>query len=107
MITSRLYGTAIILSLMALAPISTQTNLDGPHVCRLPVEPQNDAVPSAPGLGALPKGCETSTLPWSAPVGHRQPQAADVISSTLLFDLDILDDNARIDRLVNGICRGC
>ena len=107
MITSRLYGTAIILSLMALAPISAQTPVHEPQVCRLPVEAQDGDGSSAPGLGALPKGCETSTLPWSAPVGHRQPQTADVTSSTRLVDQDMLAENARIDRLVNGICRGC
>jgi hypothetical protein len=107
MITSRLYGMAIILSLMSAMPISAQTTLHEPHVCRLPVEAQDDAGPSAPGLSALPKGCETSTLPWSAPVGHRQPQTADVTSSTRLFDQDVLNENTRIDRLIEGICRGC
>jgi hypothetical protein len=98
---------AIILSLMSAVPISAQTTAREPHVCRLPIEAQDDAGPSAPSLGALPKGCETSTLPWSAPVGHRQPQTADVTSSTRLFDQDILDENARIDGLIKGICRGC
>jgi hypothetical protein len=45
---------------------------------------------SAPSVW-LPRGCETSTTPWSAPVGHRQPQAADINS----FEQTLVEENAR------------
>jgi len=54
----------------------------------------------------LPRGCETSTKPWSAPVGHRQPQAADVPAAAS-FEQALDEENAKVDRVIKGICRGC
>jgi hypothetical protein len=52
-------------------------------------------------------GKETTTRPWTAPIGHRQPHAADVPSTTL-GSRDFLDqEDAYIDRKISGICRGC
>ena len=52
-------------------------------------------------------GKETTTRPWTAPVGHRQPHAAD-IPATALATPDVLDqEDALIDRKISGICRGC
>jgi hypothetical protein len=45
-------------------------------------------------------------MPWSAPVGHRQPQAADV-SAAKSFEQALDEENAKVDRLIKGICRGC
>jgi hypothetical protein len=50
-------------------------------------------------------GKETSTRPWTAPVGHRQPRASDVSApapGTLLDQEDTI-----VDRRISGICRGC
>lgn len=56
--------------------------------------------PSAPGK-------ETTTRPWTAPVGHRQPHASD-IPATILGSHDFVDpEDASIDRKISGICRGC
>jgi hypothetical protein len=58
---------------------------------------------SHPSVG----GKETTTKPWAAPVGHRQPHAADVPATTL-GALEFLDrEDAYIDRKISGICRGC
>lgn len=52
-------------------------------------------------------GKETTTKPWTAPVGHRQPHAAD-IPATTMGPLDFLDrEDADVDRKIAGICRGC
>ncbi|MDN5000566.1 hypothetical protein ACFQZO_06700 [Bradyrhizobium sp. GCM10027634] len=52
-------------------------------------------------------GKETTTKPWTAPVGHRQPHAADVPPTTM-GPQDFLDqEDAMIDRKISGICRGC
>lgn len=52
-------------------------------------------------------GKETTTRPWSAPVGHRQPHASD-IPTTSLGSQDFVDpEDASIDRKIAGICRGC
>jgi hypothetical protein len=50
-------------------------------------------------------GSETATMPWSAPTGHHQPTAVDVINSDYRLSLD--QEDARVDGIVRGICRGC
>jgi hypothetical protein len=44
-----------------------------------------------------------------APVGHRQPRADQVPSEkNLMNQNDPMNlDNAEVDRMINGICRGC
>jgi hypothetical protein len=44
-----------------------------------------------------------------APVGHRQPRADQVPSEKNLADPNdpINQENAALDRMINGICRGC
>jgi hypothetical protein len=48
-------------------------------------------------------------LPGDAPVGHRQPRADQVPSVKNPMDPnDPVDrENAALDRMINGICRGC
>jgi hypothetical protein len=48
-------------------------------------------------------GNETATLPWSAPVGHHQPRAIDLPTSRQILD----EEDAKLDRKIGGICRGC
>jgi hypothetical protein len=48
---------------------------------------------------------ETATRPWSAPVGHRQPHAADIPASASQQILD--QEDAIVDRKISNICRGC
>jgi hypothetical protein len=47
---------------------------------------------------------ETTTRPWSAPVGHRQPRAADVPASATAH---IDPEDAIVERAIKGVCRGC
>jgi hypothetical protein len=47
---------------------------------------------------------ETTTRPWSAPVGHRQPRVADVPASATVH---IDPEDAIVDRKIKGVCRGC
>ncbi len=44
-----------------------------------------------------------------APVGHRQPRADQVSSEKNLMDPNdpVNQENAALDRMINGICRGC
>jgi hypothetical protein len=49
---------------------------------------------------------ETTTMPWSAPVGHRQPRAIDVPGPTA-FPQIIDQENANVDRKIKSVCRGC
>ena len=60
--------------------------------------------PSAPPPSTNPD------KPGEAPVGHRQPRADQVPSEKNLTDDPndpINRENAALDRMVKGICRGC
>ncbi|MHC2252405.1 hypothetical protein ACVILK_002097 [Bradyrhizobium embrapense] len=50
---------------------------------------------------------ETATRPWLAPVGHRQPRAADLPAATASPQQIIDPEDAIVDRKIKGICRGC
>jgi hypothetical protein len=64
-----------------------------------------DLTASAPSIPSSKRGFETSTRPWSAPVGHRQPRAADVPTSMSQRGFD--EEDANVDRKINSVCRGC
>lgn len=50
---------------------------------------------------------ETTTKPWTAPIGRRQPHIADVPATTT-GPQDFLDqEDAYVDRKISGICRRC
>ena len=100
------HGMTIVLLLMSGAPVPAQATVREQPTCRLPLDAAGK--PPAPTASALPQGCETATLPWSAPVGHRQPQAADVTSQAKSsVDQAVKEENARVDDVIKGVCRGC
>jgi len=66
-----------------------------------------DAMASAPSFRPSMAGKETTTRPWSAPVGHRQPRAADVPTSTSVSQYVLGQEDANVDRKISGVCRGC
>jgi hypothetical protein len=108
MIRFTLPGMAAVLSLMLAFPASAQATVHDRQECQLSIDAHGGTAPPAPTADALPLGCETVTLPWSAPVGHRQPQATDVISSkTSSIDQAMMEEKMKVDRLIKGVCRGC
>jgi hypothetical protein len=50
---------------------------------------------------------ETTTRPWLAPVGHRQPRAADVPAFTSESKQTLDQEDANVDRKISNVCRGC
>jgi hypothetical protein len=64
-----------------------------------------EAIRSAPSVRPWKAGNETVAKPWSAPAGHHQPTAADIPESDSQLTLD--QEDANIDRIVRGVCRGC
>jgi hypothetical protein len=66
---------------------------------------KTETLPSALSPRPWKAGNEMATKPWSAPVGHHQPTAVDVLESDSQLSLD--QEDAKVDRLVRGICRGC
>jgi hypothetical protein len=55
----------------------------------------------------LAAGHETATKPWSAPVGHRQPRASDIPTSTSASQQTLDQEDADVDRKISNVCRGC
>ena len=110
-----LLGAAAILSMTFATPVVGQAVSKGSGAC--PLSSQGPAVDAdrgtsgarapAPSARPLPAGCETTTIPWSAPVGHRQPQATDVQSSAVSYEQIFDREDATVDRMIRGICRGC
>jgi hypothetical protein len=82
-------------------------------IARLP-QPHIDAATVARTAGSRNPAAPSSTvadeqsLP-EAPVGHRQPRADQVPSEKDLMDPNdpVNQENAALDRMINGICRGC
>jgi hypothetical protein len=66
-----------------------------------------DAMASTSPVRSLIAGNETRTRPWSAPVGHRQPRAADVPTPTSASQQILDQEDANVDRIVRNVCRGC
>jgi hypothetical protein len=66
-----------------------------------------DAMALAPSFRPSMAGEETTTTPWSAPVGHRQPRAADVPKSMSVSRHVLDQEDANVDRKISGICRDC
>jgi hypothetical protein len=67
----------------------------------------DDAMPSAPSARPWRAGNETATRPWSAPVGHHQPSAADVHELAYASQPILHQEDANVDRIVRSVCRGC
>ena len=80
--------------------ISSKTLVVMASVTMLTAAPAQSFHPSAIGK-------ETTTRPWTAPLGHRQPHLSD-IPMPIPGSQDFLDqEDAIVDRKIGGICRGC
>jgi hypothetical protein len=55
----------------------------------------------------LAAGRETTTKPWLAPVGHRQPRTADIPASSSPSQQSLDQEDAYVDRKISNVCRGC
>jgi hypothetical protein len=66
-----------------------------------------DAMASAPLAHSWTAGNETTTKPWSAPVGHRQPRAIDLRASMPATPQILDQEDADVDRKIRSVCRGC
>lgn len=65
---------------------------------------QESAIPSSLQIGIA---SQLARLPWPAPVGHRQPRAADLhMDAELPPGARLQDENDAVDRKLT-ICRGC
>jgi hypothetical protein len=102
-----LLGATVILSAAIITPVLAQAVNQKPGT----QEPGNGrgkvgVMASAPLL-ASKRGIETSTRPWLAPVGHRQPRVDEIPVSAPLTQEVLDQEDASVDRKINNICRGC
>lgn len=66
-----------------------------------------DVTASSPSMPSSKRGLETTNRPWSAPVGHHQPRATDVHTSTSVSQQSLDEEDAYVDRKIKSVCRGC
>lgn len=61
------------------------------------------------GSGTASSGASQSQSMRDAPVGHRQPRAADLSSQKSISDPNdpLSKENALLDKKIKSICRGC
>jgi predicted ATPase len=111
MIKFTILGVAAILSTTLATPVLAQAVIQEPSA---PSQQRvvfdramADAMAFAPPSRSLAPGNETTTRPWSAPIGHRQPGVADVPASTSASQQTLDQEDANVNRIIRGICRGC
>jgi hypothetical protein len=118
-----LLSVAVILSTVIVAPVFAQVVAKEPNAYALNIPSagtgigyaqhqrrdvttaNSGAADAVSSIRPWKAGNETATMPWSAPIGHHQPTAVDVIESDSRLILD--QEDARVDSIVRGICRGC
>jgi hypothetical protein len=98
-----LVSMSAILSAAIATPLFAQAVVQEPDAYALYLP--NVAPPQRQDVRPWKAGSETVTRPWSAPAGHHQPTAADVHEPDSQLTLD--QENANVDRIVRGVCRGC
>ena len=100
-------GAAAILSTTLATPVLAQTvPFQRQQVAVLDRAIADTMAFAAPSRSLAP-GNETTTRPWSAPVGHRQPGVADVPASTSASQQTLDQEDENVNRIIRGICRGC
>jgi hypothetical protein len=128
MVKFTLFGVATILSIARAPPVLAQAVIQEPgayafyhpngdsRIASTSLQRQQkalagrgtgDALAFAPSFHPSVTGKETTTRPWSAPVGHRQPRAGDILTSTSASRYVLDQEDARVDRKIRGVCRGC
>jgi hypothetical protein len=101
-------GTAAILSMNLATPVLAHAVIPAPSQRAVVLDTAiADAMAFAPPSRSLAPGNETTTRPWSAPVGHRQPAVADIPASTSVSRQTFDQEDATVQRAIRGICRGC
>ena len=66
-----------------------------------------DAMTLPPSFRPSMAGKETTTKPWTAPVGHRQPRAGDVPTPMTPSQQSLDQEDANVDRIIRSVCRAC
>jgi hypothetical protein len=93
--TVRVIMRKLITTIVWLALVDSSVSIAQPAGSRNPT--------AAPSMNS-----DQQSLP-EAPVGHRQPRADQVPSEKTLMNPNdpVNQENAALDRMINGICRGC
>jgi len=90
------------------ADLKTESASSPPQKGIVVDRPTADAMASvSSGPRPWTPGNETATRPSSAPAGYHQPRAVDVLTSASSVEQFLDEEDARVDRIVRNICRGC
>jgi hypothetical protein len=89
------------------ADLESQSGPSRPRQVMIVDRPTADAMASVSSGRPWTPGNETATRPWSAPAGHHQPRAIDVLTAASSVKQFFEEEDARVDRIVRNICRGC
>jgi hypothetical protein len=100
-------GSAASISSDSKADLESQSGLSRPREVVVINRRTADSMASVSSGRPWTPGSETATRPWSAPAGHHQPRAIDVLTSASSSEQIFEDEDARVDRIVRNICRGC
>ena len=112
-IATPVYPQEVALDLGACASSGQKSDLESKSASSPPRKvfvvdrPTDDAMASVSSGRPWTPGNETATRPWSAPAGHHQPRAIDVLTSASSFEQFFEEEDARVDRIMRNICRGC
>lgn len=103
-----LAATAILSSVFA-NPVLAQVAIQEPGAYAKNFPNTDLGIGSRPSSHGAIAPANGKTTVWPAPVGHRQPRAADVpsLGSGRKASLGPDQEDAAVDRKINSICRGC
>jgi hypothetical protein len=102
-------GLAVTLAMAIKEPVRAATFVEEP-AARAFGHLESRVALSSPEVSPVrpwKAGNETATLPWSAPVGHHQPRAVDLPTSTSASRQTLDEEDANLDRKIRDICQGC
>jgi hypothetical protein len=109
MIKLKLLAATAILSLVLANPALAQAVIQESGVYAKNVANADLGIGSLPPSRGAIGTANVKTTVWPAPVGHRQPRAADIpsLGSGRKASLSLDQEDAAVDRKIYSICRGC
>jgi hypothetical protein len=109
MIRLKLLAATAILSSVFANPVLAQAPIQEPGVYAKNFSNADLDIGSLPSSHEAIATANAKTTVWPAPVGHRQPRAADIpsLGSGRKASLRLDQEDVAVDRKINSVCRGC
>ena len=104
--TFKLPATLVAFSMLAVSPGVAQ-HVKAETSNGEKVEMAGLATTAPRSSNAAVRTVNANSTVWLAPIGHRQPRVTDILVSTSTDSFNFAQEDANVDRKINGICRGC